>query len=1302
MRKLAVMVMSFVAAVMLGGAAVLTAVMPARAADVTGIEAVEAMFETENTAAFSLYEKNNNILVRQEDDTPVTAASTTAADATHNQTTTITYENPIYIGDNSDEVPFFTYSVVKQDKDGKRDFDAMIVTLTDTEDATNQVSVLIGFWNVTDSSAYSTVYAKGSNQSFYGYHYYSNHRTEAAAPVNQGTVTNGVIENYPDSVWELYYDNDTKKVHMNFGMPQYSNADRDGIFTNGAGKSLTTVRDLTDNTTKGLTTETPYTKGMETAYLSITTVRGWYMYDGIGNSTVYAGDFRGGSPSAHTLSDTGAQYMIRSIDGLNFGLTDGTMADSETVYFAGSFSDSGAAEIPVLNRYTVLGGIAEDKTYTEGTYITVENESSEPVDVQGLSDGKWTEGCGFAGGNGVYTVNYYSDSAHETLVESITVTLYRPAFDRAEEIVAPNVFEGDGSTFGWEIFRVGSTPLYSGVTVSTAAAGSVTYTKDINISNNTENDVLLEFIAIPNEVGVFDFTSITFKFIDKSDSSNYFTVNLCAGASSNLGSLTAGGNNQDLYGLKYIRQNDEYGNGAYGTGIPQNLAGQGVGSFQYTSICLYYDKQANALYASPAYNYETQAVVEKQLVRNFGDTSLKLDKDGNTVAAQEAWNGFTGNSVTLEITVNTVAEGKTAKYGVLTVDGERLTKRLDTEFLFDGIVGYEYALPSPTYVSGLTGAETNFSSVASGVRVLYEDKEVDVLGGVFTPQSAGEYTVQYAVEENGKTYMASFALTVFAQDQAPAVEFDITGGLDEGDVIYLGGGIQGSVSAATALHHDGSACEVTVQIVKGDEVVKTFENGEFSYDFNAVGDYTLVFTAVDKVGRESVRKIPFAVSRTSIEIADPDDEQTLLDRSDSIAFSEKDIVVSDVRIEGGTTVTTPQTDFASLEVDISYSYNDGAFTEWTKESDMSALGDYDVKYTVSYTLESGGERYGSEYVRTVKVVDNTAPVLEEAEPPEGNVQADASQSTDSALYYKALTGEEISILQLGATDARGDGPFDLSGEVEVRFTDADGDVTDAVFTEGKFTFTPDKAGTYYVAFIVSDGVLKDTLVYVFEVKNVWLNASFESDTLADAVFGTAYELPVPVLTDFNGDAVTDAQITVEIIPESGTSFTVENYTFTPDQTGTFTVRYTIVSNGESAVKEFALAVKDTTAPVIVFDGEVPKTAEAGDTVVLPAVKITDDRDSVLGYRIWLEFEGERTELFDLSFKAEKVGTYKIIVETSDTAGNPAEISAEITVTERSESGGGCSGTLFAGAGMAGAAVAMAAALLLKKKKTANR
>ena len=104
-----------------------------------------------------------------------------------------------------------------------------------------------------------------------------------------------------------------------------------------------------------------YTAGMETAYLSITTVRGWYAYNDIGKSSIYSGAFRGGS-TGHTLSDKGARYMIRSIDGLNFGLTNGTMTDSAPLYFAESFSGRGEAEIPVLSRYTVLGGIEEDKT----------------------------------------------------------------------------------------------------------------------------------------------------------------------------------------------------------------------------------------------------------------------------------------------------------------------------------------------------------------------------------------------------------------------------------------------------------------------------------------------------------------------------------------------------------------------------------------------------------------------------------------------------------------------------------------------------------------------------------------------------------------------------------------------------------------------------------------------------------------------------------------------------------------------------------------------------------------------------
>ena len=176
-----------------------------------------------------------------------------------------------------------------------------------------------------------------------------------AAPVDQGTMLYKKAEASVQDTWSLYYDNETKRVLVDSGWASY--ADRNGSYKNDSGATLTPVRDLTDTATSGADS-VAYTAGMETAYLSVTTVRGWYAYNGIGTSTIYSGAFRDGSGTGHTLSDKGARYMIRSIDGLNFGLTNGTMADSETVYFAESFSGRGAAEIPVLNRYTVLAAEA--------------------------------------------------------------------------------------------------------------------------------------------------------------------------------------------------------------------------------------------------------------------------------------------------------------------------------------------------------------------------------------------------------------------------------------------------------------------------------------------------------------------------------------------------------------------------------------------------------------------------------------------------------------------------------------------------------------------------------------------------------------------------------------------------------------------------------------------------------------------------------------------------------------------------------------------------------------------------------
>ncbi len=1296
MKRGIVALLSFVGALMFIAAATIAPLLTVQAADVSGIRAVQAMFETENTDDFSTFGDENNVLVTQADNMRVTATNANGEDETHNQTTTIRYKTPIYLADNSDEVPFFAFSVYGQDA-SKRDFDAMIVTLTDAEDPSNQVSVLIGFWCTFDSE-WSTVYAKGRGQSYLGYHYNPDKTKVLKTPPEQGTLVNRKVETSVESTQSLYYDAATNRVLVDWGFSSY--ASRGGTVTNAGGTVLTVVRDLTDDETTG-NDGVSFTKSIESAYLEVTTVRGWYKYGGIGEEpTIYSSKFRGGSASGHTLSDYGARYLIRSIDGLPFGLTGDKLEDSAPVYFGNSFDSNGTVTIPALQKYTVLGGISDASAYTAGLYIEVKDSEGQAVTPTGLAGGKWAQGCTFAGESGTYTIHYYADADKQSLVASVSGKVYRPDYENAEPIADPNAFGGAESAFGWENFRVGNSALMSGVTVSTDKKSTVVYRKDIDISDNTADDVLLEFVAIPAEVGVYDFTSVTFRLIDKTDRENYLTVNLAEGpyGAETLGGMKAGGNNQDLYGLKLYRKENEYDM----TVISQTLSGQSNGSIPYMPICLYYDKAANALYVSRSFNNNSQSAV-KGLVRDFDDTTLIINEDGDTVT-QEAWSGFKGEYVTLEITVDAVAAGKTAKYGILTVDGERLTKRLTTEFSYDGIVGYEYALPTPEYVSGLTGAAADFATAKSGVRVLFGSDECTVEGGKFTPKQAGEYTVQYAVEENGTVYMAEYTLTVYAEDSAPAVEFDLSGaGVSAGDSVYMGGGIRGEVTASTELHHDGSACTVTAELFKDDSSVQAFADGQYEYTFTETGEYTLVLTAEDKAGRITRKVLPITVTRTSIVFADPDAQQSILDRTDTIAFSAADVVASDVRIENGQTLVTEQSDFVTTSVTIEYAYEDGAFAAWTQDSAMDEPGNYTVRYTVRYTLEDSVDEYTAQCLRTVKVVDNTPPVLGEIVAPEGAIPDPSQESTDDALYFKSLTGGTVTVAEVTASDARGDGPIDLSDAVVAKFTAPDGSGEEIAFADGKFTFTPEAIGIYYVAFTVSDGVLTDRRVFVFDVRAVWLDAAFESETLADGVYGKAYTLPAPAVTGFSGAAIADAAVTVEVIPQGGTAQAVQGYTFTPTQTGSYTVRYTVAYGGESVVREFVLEVKDTTPPVIRFETEVPATATAGDTVVLPAIIVTDDKDTVSEYRVWIEFGGVRTEIFDLAFKAEQEGVYKVIVQSSDAAGNPAEISAEITVVAPSEGGG--QGWVIAVCCIAGAAVVAggvaAAVIVVRKKKKAN-
>ncbi len=1275
------------------------------------ISEVEGLFETENVKAFSTFGGQKQVVIEQDNVQAVTLSGANGKDETHNQTTTITYKNAINIGDNTDEVPFFSFSSLTQ-TNGKRDMDAMIVTLTDRDDPTNQVSILLGFWNNANIPGLSIAYAKGGNQSYLGYHANGSGVRSLAGPVDQGTVlayTDYRQQNY--STLGLYYDNETKSVYTDYGWADY--ASRGMNHTNSAGKTLTIIRDLTDTSSNGA--EGAYTQGMEYAYLTVTTVRGWYAYNGIGASNIYSSAFNGGSASAHTLSENGAKYLIRSIDGLNFSMGSDLsgMADSDPIYTAAGYISEGKVRLPVVNSYTVLTGVQENKDFTETLYVDLFDGEGNAVPVEGLNEGKWTEDAITANlPNGDYRVVYYKDQAKTKDVASavVTVKVLLPDFDVATEESPVSKFEAeDGVRFSWDNVQVGNSDIYSGVTISTNESKTIVY-NDVDISDNTKDDILFEVMFTPSEIGVFDYYYLNIKIVDAENPEKFLTLTLRKYAydSSNLSGLLVSGENQTPYGMKYRGGVGEY-DASNGGVIGFAMSGKSSGSNKFGSVKIAYDKEENAIYADNMADIPGFAIIDGfVLIRDLDETTLRINKNDDT-AEDAAWSGFESGKVNIEITPTYIQENKWASFAVLTIDNERMTKRLSADLLHDGVVGYEYSIPAPTYISGLTGQTADFKNAErNGYRVLFNGEPVLVEDGKFIPTEAGEYVIEYAVKEGEGTYKTTKYVNVYAEADAPKAEFDLSGlNVSEGMVVYLGGNVNGSATAQSALHLQGQACDVEISLSKDGEILAS--GASLDYDCVALGDYAIVVKATDLLGIETEKEIPFKVLRTSVEFAQADYAQTLHDIANTISFSTGDVIVSDVNVVDGENVVTAQDSLVGLTVEILWAKDGGEFAPWTEEVKFDSLGDYIVKYLASYSLTDGGERYSHEAIRTVKVVDNTPAKF--GDPVEvGGVKVDDTKtSTGETIYYKGLLNAEIVIAKESASDSRFGASLDLSSAITAVLTNADGVNSGADLTDGAFSFTPDKVGVYYVVYSVSDGTQSTNRTYIFDVRAIWISAAVEGE-LANAVYGVEYTVAAPVVSDFNGEAVENAQITVEIISGGEVIATLDGYAYIPATIGEVTVRYTAEAAGEQIVVEKILVIEDKTAPVITLESDPVTTVALGDTVVLPAITVTDDKDASLAYRLYLEFDGARTEIFDVAFVAEQLGEYKVIIEAQDLSGNLAEKVIVINVTEDGEDsssglhGGssgeyvGCFGSIGAGAWLTLAGLAVVVTVIRKKKE----
>ena len=342
-----------------------------------------------------------------------------------------------------------------------------------------------------------------------------------------------------------------------------------------------------------------------------------------------------------------------------------------------------------------------------------------------------------------------------------------------------------------------------------------------------------------------------------------------------------------------------------------------------------------------------------------------------------------------------------------------------------------------------------------------------------------------------------------------------------------------------------------------------------------LGSYDVYFDVSDSSGNEAITVVRTVnVVDTTIPVV------TLVGGTQIIEFP-------DPYVELGATVTDNSDDEIEIEIDSS-------------AVDAGTLGTYLVTYDASDSSGNDAEQV----VRTVRVVDTTAPVI-------------------------SLDGDDPQVIEV------------YSPYVEAGATATDNHDTGLTVTVDSTAVDTDTVGDYTVTYDVTDA----------------------NGNVAAQVSRTVsvVDTTIPVIS-----LIGDAEVTIEVgttYVDAGATVT-DNYdtdlTVTPDTSGVdsstvgiYTVTFDVTdSNGNDAVQVTrTVNVEDTGSPVITLTGEADVTIEVGSTYVDDGATASDIGDGDL-----------TSEIVTVNpVDDDTVDVYTVTYNVSDSSGNAA---AEVTRTVR--------------------------------------
>lgn len=674
-----------------------------------------------------------------------------------------------------------------------------------------------------------------------------------------------------------------------------------------------------------------------------------------------------------------------------------------------------------------------------------------------------------------------------------------------------------------------------------------------------------------------------------------------------------------------------------------------------------------------------------------------------------ALNGSSFENYTVSVQLTNVTVEKTPQLILYTLNGQSLggdAGRIEsgtgpavtTEVMSRAAANKAYKIPAPQVFSLFE------SDLAFNGKIRVEKAEGEIVmqdtawsqGLSFTPTEAGQYYIVYhgATDSNGngrKQYTMNgytgeevafrYPLEVLASADVPTVSR-----ASDSDLILKNRQVNVGATGVSALDLNGSSVQILLSVTKNGAPYGEYTDypvtAETYIAFEENGEYVLTYTATDYIGQSGTQTFNVTVTDGKVEFSDDAAAPAIIGadyivgKDDLIVYNYQDGVVSDYTL--------------SVQV-----YDGSAWKDVTAGSDGTfnlksvfealAPGQYKVKYVVVYTLEE--TQVSQSVEREVSLQDKTGPVITTDELT--GAVSNPADDTDVLKHFRAIIGGSVAIPQATAQDN-----VDETSTVSIAVKGPDDEK--AVAANFGDTVKFEKEGVWLIVYTSKDEAgNSSTLALQIEVKASWFTVSAEDAAIS---FGSAYTPAAPSAVDqFTGETITDFTAKISVM-YGGSTVETNNGAFTPEHTGVYTVTYTVTYNGQEETCEITLTVSDDADPVIAVQGEYAKNVETGTEITILPSTVSDNYDSGLTAQVSVSFGGSVVTVTDGKFVADREGVYVITYTVSDTAGNTATQTFEITVKAPATNG---NVGLIVGLSVGGAVVVagiVVAAILIRKKK----